>query len=96
MRCRAFARIGAAYAKKSDFDNALKFCASRYRGPSDRADNKSLSEHRDPAVLLKVKEVERTKSEAERLAYIDPALSDKARDEGNKLFKVRGAPLSPS
>ena len=58
-------------------------------GSADRADNKSLSEHRDPAVLLKVKEVERTKSEAERLAYIDPALSDKARDEGNKLFKVR-------
>jgi len=72
---KAFARIGAAYGKKSDFDNSLKFY------------NKSLSEHRDPAVLLKVKEIERSKAEAERLAYIDPALSDKARDEGNTLFK---------
>ena len=51
-----------------------------------------MSEHRDPAVLLKVKEIERSKAEAERLAYIDPALSDKARDEGNTLFKVRWRP----
>lgn len=39
-------------------------------------------------MLAKLKEAEKTKSEKERLAYIDPAKADEAREEGNKAFKV--------
>lgn len=37
---------------------------------------------------------EKENAEKERLAYIDPALADKAREEGNVAFKVRSF-LSP-
>jgi len=48
-----------------------------------------LTEHRTPDVLAKLKEAEKEKSEKERLAYIDPVKADEAREEGNKLFKMR-------
>lgn len=73
--CRAFARAGSAYERKTDFANAIKYF------------KKSLAEHRTPEVLAKIKEAERLQKEAEAKAYEDPAESDKARDEGNKLFK---------
>ncbi|KAM0787259.1 hypothetical protein ACM66B_006494 [Microbotryomycetes sp. NB124-2] len=72
---KAFGRIGTAYVKKQDFDNAIKFF------------NKSLTEHRTPDILAKLKEAERIKDEQERLAYIDPAKADEARELGNKAFK---------
>ena len=74
--CRALARTGSAYERKSDLTNAVKFY------------QKSLAEHRTPDVLAKLKEAEGLQKEQEAKAYEDPALSDKARDEGNKLFKV--------
>ena len=49
--------------------------------------NKSLAEHRTPDILNKLRETERTKAEAEKLAYIDPEKSAEAREEGNALFK---------
>ena len=49
--------------------------------------NKSLTEHRTPDILNKLRETERTKAEAEKLAYIDPEKSAQAREEGNALFK---------
>jgi tetratricopeptide (TPR) repeat protein len=49
---------------------------------------KSLSEHRTPDILNKLREVERSKVEADRLAYIDPEKSAVAREEGNTLFKA--------
>jgi len=73
---QTFARIGSAYAKKKDLDNALKY------------NQKSLTEHRTPDTLSKLKEAEKEKAEKDRLAYIDPALSDHAREEGNRLFKA--------
>jgi len=72
---KAFARAGSAYERKTDFANAIKYF------------KKSLAEHRTPEVLAKIKEAERLQKEAEAKAYEDPAESDKARDEGNKLFK---------
>lgn len=73
---RAFGRIGSAYLKKDDLDNAIKFF------------QKSLTEHRTPDTLAKLKEAEKQKAEKERLAYIDPAKADAAREDGNKAFKV--------
>ena len=73
---RAFGRIGSAYLKLGDFDNAIKYF------------QKSLSEHRTADVLSKLKEAEKDKELAEKASYHDPALSDAAREEGNALFKV--------
>jgi len=73
---KALGRIGSAYHKKSDLPNAIKYF------------EKSLTEHRTPDVLNKLREVERTKIEADRLAYIDPEKSAAAREEGNVLFKA--------
>ena len=49
---------------------------------------KSLTEHRTPDILNKLRDLERTKAEADRLAYIDPEKSATAREEGNTLFKA--------
>ncbi|KAH8917974.1 TPR-like protein [Atractiella rhizophila] len=73
---KAFARMGSAYSKQNDYENAIKFF------------NKSLTEHRTPDALAKLKEAEKLKAEADRLAYVNPELADKAREEGNVLFKA--------
>ncbi|ORX50065.1 chaperone activator Sti1 [Piromyces finnis] len=72
---RAFHRIGNAYHKKGDFDNAIKFY------------NKSLAEHRTPQVLEVLRKTEKEKEEAAKLAYHDVAKADEARNQGNILFK---------
>lgn len=73
---KSFARMGSAYLKKGEYDSAIKNL------------EKSLTEHRTPDTLAKLKEAEKTKVEEERKAYINPELSDKAREEGNTLFKA--------
>jgi stress-induced-phosphoprotein 1 len=70
------ARIGSAYERKGDHQDAVKFF------------NKSLAEHRTPDVLAKLKAAEKAKMEAEAKAYEDEDKSNEARDEGNKLFKA--------
>lgn len=50
--------------------------------------NKSLTEHRTPDVLSKLREAERNQAEATKRAYIDPAKANEAREEGNALFKA--------
>jgi len=72
---RAFHRIGNAYHKKGDLDNAIKFY------------NKSLAEHRTPQVLDVLRKTEKEKAEAAKLAYHDVAKADEARNQGNVLFK---------
>jgi len=72
---KSFARMGSAYLKKGEYDLAIKNL------------EKSLTEHRTPDTLAKLKEAEKTKAEEERKAYINPELSDKAREEGNACFK---------
>ncbi|KAJ3211112.1 hypothetical protein HDU67_004769 [Dinochytrium kinnereticum] len=72
---RAFGRIGSAYLKKEDYANAIKFY------------QKSLSEHRTPDVLNKLREVEKMKEKADKEAYRSIPLSDEAREKGNVLFK---------
>ncbi|KAG8743073.1 Hsp90 cochaperone, partial [Ceratobasidium sp. 428] len=71
-----FGRIGSAYSRKDDLDNAIKFFS------------KSLTEHRTPDILNKLREAENLKAEKVRQAYIDPELAAKSREEGNTLFKA--------
>ncbi|KAH9482903.1 Heat shock protein sti1-like protein [Psilocybe cubensis] len=73
---KALGRLGSAYQKKGDLDSAIKYY------------QKSLTEHRTPDILNKLREVERQKAEADRQAYIDPEKSAVAREEGNVKFKA--------
>jgi len=73
---KAYGRIGSSYLKKNDLVNAIKFF------------NKSLTEHRTPDILNKLRETERIKAEEERKSYIDPEKSAAAREEGNTQFKA--------
>jgi len=73
---KAFGRIGSAFQKKGDLASAIKYF------------NKSLTEHRTPDILNKLREVERVKVDADKQAYIDPAKSATAREEGNVQFKA--------
>ncbi|RFU77632.1 heat shock sti1 [Trichoderma arundinaceum] len=77
---KSYARIGTAYEKKGD----LALAVENY--------NKSLTEHRTPDVLNKLRAAERAKTEAAKLAYIDPAKAEEAREEGNKKFKEMDFP----
>jgi stress-induced-phosphoprotein 1 len=67
--------MGSAYQRLNDLPNAIKFYS------------KSLTEHRTPDILGKLREVEKTKIEADKQAYIDPAQAEVARGEGNEAFK---------
>jgi stress-induced-phosphoprotein 1 len=72
---KIFGRIGTAYTAKDDLASAKKYY------------QKSLAEHRDATILAKLQATEKAIAEAERQAYIDPAKSAIAREEGNAAFK---------
>ena len=76
LLAKAFGRIGSAYSQKGDLASAKKYF------------QKSLAEHRDAGVLAKLQATEKAIAEAERQAYIDPAKSAAAREEGNVAFKA--------
>lgn len=73
---KAFGRIGSAYEKLEDLPKAIQFY------------EKSLTEHRTPEILTKLRTAEKTLKERERLSYIDPAKSDEERNRGNDLYKA--------
>jgi len=73
---KALGRTGSAYQKKGDLASAIKYY------------QKSLSEHRTPDVLNKLREIERLKAEDDRKAYVDPEQSALAREDGNTKFKA--------
>jgi stress-induced-phosphoprotein 1 len=75
MIAKSYARIGSAYEKLGDYDNAI----DNYK--------KSLTEARTPEVVNKLRAVEKTKVDSTRQAYIDPAKAEEAREEGNQKFK---------
>lgn len=77
---KSYARIGSAYEKKGE----LTLAVENY--------NKSLTEHRTPDVLNKLRAAERANTEAAKQAYIDPAKAEEAREEGNKKFKEMDFP----
>lgn len=72
---KLYGRIGNSYFKKDDLDNAIKFF------------NKSLTEHRTPDILTKLRDTEKLKTTRAKQAYHDPALADQARERGNDFFK---------
>ncbi|KAL4897474.1 hypothetical protein BDV59DRAFT_167795 [Aspergillus ambiguus] len=72
---KAFARIGTAYEKLGDLKQAIEFY------------NKSLTEHRTPDALTKLRNAEKAKDRAEKEAYIDADEAEKARELGQKKFK---------
>lgn len=77
---KAFARAATSYHKLGDFSNAIEYY------------NRSLTEHRTPDVLSKLRACEKELKQKEADAYINPELADKAREEGNAKFKQANWP----
>ncbi|KAH7368006.1 heat shock protein STI1 [Plectosphaerella cucumerina] len=77
---KSYARIGTAYEKLGDYDNAIE----NYK--------RSLTEHRTPDVNVKLRAAEKNRLESARLAYIDPVKAEEAREDGNKKFKNMDLP----
>ncbi|KAJ2536206.1 Hsp90 cochaperone, partial [Coemansia sp. RSA 1878] len=73
---KALGRIGTAYSKQDDVENAIKYY------------NRSLSEHRSADILNKLRTLEKEHKQKQEEAYLDPAKSDEARERGNALFKA--------
>lgn len=73
---KAYGRIGSSYLKMDDLENAIKFF------------QKSLTEHRTPDILTKLRETEKAKAEKDKQAYIDPVKGEEAREAGNVSFKA--------
>lgn len=80
VMAKAYARAALAYQKTGDLASAIEYY------------NKSLTEHRTPDTLNKLRACERDLKKQEADAYIDPELADKAREEGNNMFKKANWP----
>ncbi|KAF7188522.1 Heat shock protein sti1-like [Pseudocercospora fuligena] len=79
---KAYGRIGSAYEKKGDLANAVEFY------------QRSLTEHRTPDILTKLRAAEKAKIKAEKDAYIDPQKAEEARELGNQKFKETDWPAA--
>ncbi|KAI0580408.1 Heat shock protein sti1 [Pyrenophora tritici-repentis] len=79
---KAFARIGTAYEKMGDLENAIKYY------------QKAQTEHRTPEVLAKLRAAEKAKIQKDREAYINPEEAEKARELGNAKFKESDWPAA--
>ncbi|KAL1933239.1 hypothetical protein VTP01DRAFT_7329 [Rhizomucor pusillus] len=79
---RAMQRMGNAYVKLDDLEKAIS------------AYEKSLTEHRTPDTLQKLRDTQKLQKEKAKAAYYNPELADKAREEGNKLFKEQNWPAA--
>ncbi|KAI1720681.1 tetratricopeptide repeat domain-containing protein [Ditylenchus destructor] len=72
---KAYARMANAHVKLGQVKEALL------------SYEKSLSEHRDPEVVKKHKQLEKEVKEKEKMAYINPEISNEEKNKGNELFK---------
>lgn len=72
---KAFGRIGSAYEKLKDLPNAIEFY------------QRSLTEHRTPDILSKLRAAEKAKIESDKDAYLDPQKAEEARELGSQKFK---------
>jgi stress-induced-phosphoprotein 1 len=79
---KAYGRIGFAYEKLGDLSKAI----TNYQ--------KSLTEHRTPDILNKLKAAEKAQIKAEKDSYINPEEADKARELGNQKFKEADWPAA--
>ena len=75
MIAKSYARIGTSYEKLGDLAKAVE----NYQ--------KSLTEHRTPDVIAKLRSAEKTKIDSAKQAYIDPTKAEEARELGNSKFK---------
>lgn len=82
MIAKAFGRIGSAYEKLNDLPNAIL----NYQ--------RSLTEHRTPEILTKLRAAEKAKITVEKESYINPAEAEKARELGNAKFKEADWPAA--
>ncbi|KAH8596716.1 putative heat shock protein sti1 like protein [Bisporella sp. PMI_857] len=80
MIAKAYARIGSAQEKLGNEDKAIE----HYK--------KSLTEHRTPEVVKKLRTAENNKIENAKKAYIDPEKAEAARVLGNDKFKAADWP----
>ena len=74
-RSRAFGRIGSAYEKLNDLPQAI----DNYQ--------RSLTEHRTPEILNKLRAAEKAQIKAEKESYVSPEEAEKARELGGQRFK---------
>ncbi|KAF7594379.1 Hsp90 cochaperone [Aspergillus hancockii] len=77
---KSYTRIGTAYEKLGDLSQAIEYY------------NKSLTEHRTPDALTKLRNAEKTKAKTEKEAYIDPTEAEKARELGQSKFQAADWP----
>lgn len=77
---KAYGRIGSAYEKKGDLPKAI----INYQ--------KSMTEHRTPDILAKLKAAEKAQIQAEKDAYVDPEKAEEARLLGAEKFKAADWP----
>ncbi|KAK5129909.1 hypothetical protein LTR08_002710 [Meristemomyces frigidus] len=79
---KAFGRMGSAYEKQGDLANAVEYY------------QRSLTEHRTPEILAKLRAAQKTKITTDRNAYVDPAKAEEARELGNQKFKESDWPAA--
>lgn len=72
---KAFSRLGTIYQKKNDLHSAAKFF------------DKSLTEHRTPDTLNKLRSIQKEIKHQEALNYINPEKAEEARLKGKEYFE---------
>lgn len=72
---KALGRIGSAWERKGNLDQAITFY------------QKSLTEHRTPDILAKLKDTEKARELAQKAAYHSSEIAEQERVAGNELFK---------
>lgn len=80
MIAKSYARIGTAYERLGRLDDAI----DNYK--------KSLTEHRQPDTVTKLRGAEKKKIDEAKKSYIDPEKAEEARMEGNDKFKAQDFP----
>ena len=77
---KVLARKGRIFHLRKDFENAIKFYED------------SLLENHVNKVSATLRQVKRDKKEQEKLAYIDPVLSEQHKEKGNEFYKQQKFP----
>ncbi|KAJ5109695.1 hypothetical protein N7532_002340 [Penicillium argentinense] len=79
---KSFTRIGSAYEKLGDLNQAIEYY------------HKSLTEHRTPEALTKLRTAEKSRDKSEKESYMDPAKAEEARELGQKKFQEADWPAA--
>lgn len=79
---RMLQRIGSAYLKKGEIEIAVDYL------------KKAIAEERTAETLKLLRQAENELEEAKKRAYLDPALSEKAKEEGNEFFRSHKFPAA--